>query len=182
MSKSEKKEIIKEWYRKYPLRMEMEGDIPLFSSESNRINRNNNSILSPITNLILNVLSYAKKNSNFIICYPSINLKPLPLIAYIIAKKSGKSVLVFSRNKNHHKIYHLLKTNYHFIWYDIPVGIIKKDDIFIEPYVPFARKSFKEELKLKIPEFKNKFFNKYQSKILFYLNKDIKLKDSIKKL
>ena len=170
------------WYESYPLRFERKGDIPLFSKE-NIFNKTNKSNLSPTTNLVLNSLSIKDDTSNFIICIPSSILRPLPIISYILAKKSNGSVLVFSEHKKHFNLYHLLKKEYQFIWNEIPAGEIKKGSIYIDPKVPpYASRNFKKQLKSYIPVLKQKFFQKDFSKVLFYHDRNIKFSDSFQNL
>ena len=169
-----------DWCREFRLRMEVSrGDAPLFCSEQDKINLDNRSRLSPISNMILNTITYDPKNSSFILVFPSITLRPLPLISYIISKKYDTSVFIFSRNNNHYKNYHLLKTDSGFVWYDIPAGKIKGKEIHIKPYVPFARQEFKSQIDARIPLFKNKFFNSSHPKIAFFQKGNLKLTDSI---
>lgn len=170
------------WYETYPLRFERKGDIPLFSKE-NIFNTTNKSNLSPTTNIVLNTLSIRNDASNFIICIPSSILRPLPIISYILAKKSNGSVLVFSGNKKHYNSYHLLKKDYQFIWNDIPAGEIKKGSIYINPKVPpYASRNFKAQLKRYIPVLKQKFLQKDFSKVLFYHDRNIRFADSFQDL
>jgi len=171
-----------DWCKEFPLRMEFSGDAPLFCKENNKINMDNTSRLSPVTNILLNTIVLDPKNSNFIISFPSFKLKPLPLITYIISKKYNQSVLVFSRHYQHYKNYYLLKNNYGFVWYDVPAGLFDTKGIIIKPYTPYATRSFSSQLKQKIPFLRNVFFDEKRNKVLFYKKPTIKFTNSIKEL
>ncbi len=170
------------WYNMYLLRYERNGDIPLYSSEAD-LNINSKSKLSPITNIVLNSLSIKNNRSNFIICFPSSSLRPLPIISYILAKKSNASVLVFTSDNRHFTNYHLIKREYQFIWNDVPAGILDDGSIHVNPKVPsYAKRDFKKQLKAYIPTLKQKFLETSFSKILFYLNRNLKFSDSFQDL
>ncbi|MBD3215248.1 MAG: hypothetical protein GF311_21755 [Candidatus Lokiarchaeota archaeon] len=173
---------LSQWYDRYPLRMEYNGDNPLFVEGRKHLNKNSKSFLSPVTNLTLNTISSISDNSNLIICIPSSRLKPLPIISYITAKNTDKSVLVFNRYKIHHKLYHLLKKERLFIWNDIPAGKIYKGNIKINPYTPYATRRFKDELKSKIPILREQFFNPALPKVLFNRKGKIEFTESISEL
>ena len=130
------------------------------------------------------MISASKKDANFVICFPSTILRPLPLISYMLAEQSGKSVLVFSKNNVHYKNYYLLKIKYprNFVYIKYPAAKIKKTSLNIDLYAPHAKRSYKEEYKKRIPSFKEKFFDEETPKILFYQKSNIRFSDSIKNL
>jgi len=170
------------WYESYPLRFEKKGDVPIFSN-TNELNVNNRSRLSPITNIVLNVLSLKDNKSNFIISIPSSVLRPIPLISYILAKKSNTSILVFSGDTKHYNKYHLIKRDYQFIWNDIPAGELREGSIRINPYIPpYAKRDFKSQIKRYIPLFKDRFLRADYSKVLFCHNRSLKMSNSIQDL
>lgn len=170
-------EKILKWHKEYPFRIEKGDDVSLVTSDPIAPQ----SKLSPLTNLTLNVLTSDKSMANFIICFPSNTLKPIPLISYILAAQSKKSVLVFSKNNAHYKNYYLLKVRYARNWaYNkYPAGKIVKGEINIELHAPRAKRWYKDYFKARIPEFKRQFFNENYPKILFNLSKNIKFSDSI---
>ncbi|MHA1250551.1 MAG: DISARM anti-phage system protein DrmE domain-containing protein [Candidatus Helarchaeota archaeon] len=137
--------------------------------------------MSPLTNLTLNLLTSSPIDSNFIICIPSITLRPIPLISYILADRTKYSVLVFSKNNHHHNNYYLLKILYgsKFAYMDFPVAKIRNKDLIIEPYTPNATYAFKKEIKKKIPYLYQIFLNEEKPKIIFYQHKDPKLISTI---
>ncbi|MBN1213838.1 MAG: hypothetical protein JXA99_00195 [Candidatus Lokiarchaeota archaeon] len=168
------------WYKKYPFRFEHNADIPLIESH----NGVEYSRLSPLTNLTLNLLTSTQANSNFIICIPSASLKPIPLISYIIAEKTQKSVLVFSTTDQHHNNYYLLKIQYgsKFVYMDFPVAKIIHKDLVIEPYFPWATHSFRKEVKKNIPFLLDKFLDGNQPKIMFYKDRDLKISSKMESI
>ena len=167
------------WYEYFPFRFEHKGDVPL-CSEDFELNIKSKSKLSPITNLVLNIISIPNDRSNYIITVPSSILRPLPLMAYILATKSKGSVLVFSNYKVHYNNYHLIKLDYQFIWNKIPAGEIKKNSIYVDPLIPrHAKKSYKDQIPQYIPLFKKRFLDSNYSKILFCHSKNLRFNSSI---
>lgn len=67
-------------------------------------NDSSTNILSPVTNLTLNILAKIfKSNENLIINFPKKILKPIPLIAYMFSEITSRSVLVFSAGNINNK-------------------------------------------------------------------------------
>jgi len=179
---SNTKGVLKKWYSEYPFRFQWyDTDISLVDKYPETPESN----LSPLTNLMLNVLTNSKSQNNFIICFPSMTLRPIPLISYILANQTNKSVLVYSRNRAHYNNYYTLKMRYPRNWaYNkFPAGKIEKGVINIDLYSPGASRSYRNWFKTeKSPELERQFFDETYPKILFNLSKNIRFTDSIKSL
>lgn len=176
---TEQAQKILKWYQEYPFRIEKGTDISFVKTGPNPKSK-----LSPLTDIMLNVLTSDKSFSNFIICYPSNTLKTIPLISYILADQNKRSVLVFSKNNEHYKNYYLLKMEYARNWAytNYPAGKIFKGTINIELHAPRAKTSYKNYFKSRIPKFKEQFFDENYPKILFNQSKNIRFSDSITNL
>lgn len=96
--------------------------------------------LSPLTNLVLNVLYNRPENQNLIIAYPSPIFRPLLVFNYLFAKKNGKSVVNFVSKENleqHRKTYYLLtneRPSYLFRY--LPIGELTQEGTEINTYLP----------------------------------------------
>ena len=172
----------RKWYHEYPFRFQWhDTDISLVDKYPEKPEPK----LSPLTSLTLNVLTNLKTHNNLIICVPSMTLRPIPLISYILANQTNKSVLVYSRNKSHYNNYYTLKVRYQRNWaYNkFPAGKIEKGNINIDLYSTGAKRSYREWFKTnKVPELQRMFLDETYPKILFNLSKNIRFTDSIKNL
>lgn len=169
------------WYERYHFRIQRrDTDLSLFGTDFD----NPQSGLSPLTNVTLNILTSANAQYNFIICIPSMTLRPIPFMAYILADQSKKSVIVYTRNKEHYNNYYSLKIKYPRNWAYVhyPAGKIERGSLNIELYRPSAKTSFRKWFKSQVPELRRKFFNENYPKILFNLSRNIRFSDSVSKL
>ena len=114
--------------------------------------------LSPITTFLLNSwIASIEHDRNLIVNFPEHTLRPIPLLAYIYSKMNSKSTLIFSSGninfKNdlitkHNRSYYLLSWyGSDFLYRDIPIGKINKNDLDIKMYWPtiYKRLSHKNE-------------------------------------
>ncbi|MFW9939414.1 MAG: hypothetical protein ACFFFT_00140 [Candidatus Thorarchaeota archaeon] len=179
---SNTKSRLKKWYHEYPFRFQWhDTDVSLVDQYP----ENPDPLLSPLTSLTLNVLTNLKTYNNLIICVPSMILRPIPLISYILANQTNRSVLVYSRNQGHYKNYYTLKVRYprNFAYNTFPAGKIEKGNINIDLYSTGAKRSYREWFRTnKAPELQRKFLDEKYPKILFNLSKNIRFTDSIKNL
>lgn len=130
--------------------------------------------LSPITTFLLNSwIVSIKNNRNFIVNFPEHILRPIPLIAYIYSKIQSKSTLIFSSGninlKNdlitkHNRSYYLLSwSGSDFLYNDIPIGKINKNNLDIKMYWPTATRDYRTS---HINQFKKELIKSDKPKIL----------------
>ncbi|MEX2683249.1 MAG: hypothetical protein Q6373_016865 [Candidatus Sigynarchaeota archaeon] len=116
-------------------------------------------ILSPLSNLTISLLKELAGKRNIIISTPLSLFFPLPIIAYIFAKRTQKAVFIFTKassqdNENpflmHYRNYYLLQANSFgdasdYIFKEIPVGEYKDGRVTVDFFLPTATPSFKRE-------------------------------------
>ncbi|WP_321421773.1 hypothetical protein [uncultured Methanobacterium sp.] len=151
--------------------------------------------MSPLTNFVLNIfLNNLENKKNLIITLPDNILRPIPLIAYLYARSSKKSVLIFTQKGGEYSNENILEThriNYYllnygdechgeYIFSDVPLGIISKDSIKANVYFRRANRD-RRRYYIKLQE--ENFLNSDKPKIfLDYEEKSIRITETIEKL
>ena len=147
----------------------------VFNLTSHDSEGNGKSLLSPVTNNLLNTWTYLlDTEKNLILNFPSNMLKSIPILAYIYSKVFSKSTLVFTSGniklkehitKFHNQHYYLLGYQYDSFFYKhIPMGFISdKSTIICEPYLIHASNEFKRNNRERL---KNDFLYSNKPKIL----------------
>lgn len=149
--------------------------------------------MSPLTNLFLNVFLNNLESKNIIVTIPDNILRPIPLISYFYSRSSKKSVLIFTQKggeyssenilEAHRKNYYLLnhgdECHGEYLFSDIPLGIISKDNVDAKAYLPRAKRKRNHYIKLQ----EENFLKSDKPKIfLDYDEKSAKITETIKKL
>ena len=119
-------------------------------------------VLSPVTNLLLNVLiKIYDSDENLIINFPKKILKPIPLMAYIFSEMKSKSVLVFTAGNIANKMDLIRVHNDNFyllsfinrwggggnLYENCSMGYLKnKGEVYYKFFLPHANATYKREL------------------------------------
>lgn len=131
--------------------------------------------LSPLTNFFLNVFYNSMEKNNLIYALPSTILRPIPLISYLYACNTNKSVIVFTQNGRtyskedpsvfHNRNYHLLnmKDTGIYLFDKVPIGFMKDGSVEAKVYLPRAKRGLKQ---IYIQNQKKNFLEKNGPKIL----------------
>ncbi|MCJ7572400.1 MAG: hypothetical protein MUO82_11105 [Candidatus Thermoplasmatota archaeon] len=146
--------------------------------------------LSPLTNFFLNIFVNSIGEKNFIIGIPSNVLRPIPILAYLYATIENKSVVVFTQRGGstgwtspidfHNMNYHLMNEQGNYIFNRVPMGIMSDEGIDARPYIPRAKRVFKQRL---YESQKRNFLNSEGAKIILYSDiYNSRLVDTIKKI
>ncbi len=135
-----------EWYDTtqrigtYPERVRgIRDNIPLVEAATGVLKSN----LSPLSNLLLNVSQNSPPTKDVVFAIPETIFRPIPILAYVYAKRNKKSVLVFTGPNNldiHKKNYYLLNSiekDGRFLFEDVPIGVnVKEGKIDARLFLP----------------------------------------------
>lgn len=182
---------IEQWFCEFP---HIYTYNPITDTSEDNVRLSCKNRMSPLTNLFLNVFLNNLESKNIIVTIPDNILRPIPLISYLFSKSIKKCVLIFTQKggeyssenilEAHRKNYYLLNCGEEchgdYLFSDIPLGIISKDNVDSKAYIPRANR----EKRRHCIKFQEENFLKSGKPIIFldYDEKSSKIAETIKKL
>lgn len=159
--------MVDAWFEKFDLSFQIDRQtMDKFSVDT----------LSPLTNFSLSILKELV-NYNVIITTPTGWLRPISLLAYIVACETNRSVLVFSKSSSrseespftHHcEAYQSLMNNGEYILFQIPMASLKDEALFVDLKKIFPYASHKHSYATRLREqFLARYFNSERAKVIF---------------